>query len=70
MEHTRLSYSIIGAMEALSFCRQRIYDEINAGRLTTFTLGKRRRFISAKAIDQYIQEREAETKAPTRKKAG
>ena len=38
---------------------QTVYNEINAGRLKTFRIGKRR-FVSEEALIKYIKDREAE----------
>ncbi len=46
--------------EALGFGHQKLYDEINAGRLKTYKVG-RRRYASEEAIRQYIRDREAES---------
>jgi hypothetical protein len=51
--------SIEDTMEALGLGRQKLYDEINSGRLRTFHVG-RRRFASDEAIREYVRDREAE----------
>lgn len=56
---TRLSLSIPEAMQATSLGRNSIFDEIKAGRLRSFTVG-RRRLVSEKAIRDWIADREAE----------
>ncbi len=43
-------------------CRQSIYNEINAGRLRSFKVGKSRR-ITEQAEQEWIREREAEAGA-------
>ena len=56
-----ISHSIPGAQKRLQFgSRQTIYNEINAGRLRSYKVG-RRRFISEEACVDYIRAREAET---------
>ena len=45
--------------EILRQSHQTIYNEINAGRLETFKVGKRR-YVSEKALRKYIKDREAE----------
>jgi excisionase family DNA binding protein len=59
INYQRLSYSITQAMEALGLSRQTLYNEINAGRLRTYSVGSRR-FISHEAITTWIRNREAE----------
>lgn len=51
--------SIDAATEVMGLSRPTIYREIQAGRLRTFHVG-RRRYISADAIREYIAAREAE----------
>ena len=56
-----LAHSISAATKRLGFgSRQTTYHEINAGRLRSYTVG-RRRFISEDALLAYIRAREAET---------
>lgn len=57
---TKLSYSIEDATELLNISRVMIYREINAGRIKTFNVG-RRRFISHRAMEEYIADREKES---------
>lgn len=57
MRHT---YTIPEAIEALRTSRNTLYQEIAAGRLRTYAVG-RRRYISAEAIREYIAAREAES---------
>ena len=54
-----LTYSIEEAMKELNISRQIIYNEVNSGRLKTYTIG-RRRFISRDAIAAFIRDREKE----------
>ena len=49
--------------EVLNTSRATVYDEINAGRLRSFTIG-RRRYVSREAIADYIREREGEADLP------
>lgn len=53
------TYSITEAEKALGFSHAKMYEEINSARIKTYRVG-RRRFISAKAIQDYIADREAE----------
>jgi len=46
-------------MEVTGLGRNSIYEEINAGRLLSFRVG-RRRFVSEQAILNWIADREAE----------
>lgn len=54
------TYSIPEAEKALGFSHAKMYEEINAKRIKTYRVG-RRRFISAQAINNYISDREAES---------
>jgi excisionase family DNA binding protein len=54
-----LALSIPEALDALGISRQTLYDEINAHRLRTYRVG-RRRFVSRAALLDWIQEREQE----------
>lgn len=56
----RLGYSIREVEQALHLSHQTVYNEINAGRLKTYRVG-RRRFISHDALHQYVWDREQET---------
>ena len=55
----RLAHPIPNAMEVTGLGRNSIYEEINAGRLLSFRVG-RRRFVSEQAILNWIADREAE----------
>ncbi len=52
--HTKPRYPIPDLIELLSIGRGTLYAEINAGRLETYTIGKRR-FASPEAVDQYVE---------------
>ena len=54
--HT-FSMSITDAAKALNVSRPTIYKEIQAGRLHTFTIG-RRRLVSPEALREYVKARE------------
>ena len=58
-ETPSLALPIAKAMEATGLGRNSIYEEINAGRLRSFRVG-RRRLVSEKAILDWIADREAE----------
>ncbi len=58
---TKISYSIPEACLVLGICKDTLYDEINSGRIKTFKVGQRRRFISHEAMQQFIRDREAAT---------
>ncbi len=58
---TVLTYSINDAIDALNLSRQSVYNEINANRLKTYRVG-RRRFISAEALSEWVRGREAEAR--------
>ena len=58
----KLVYSITEVMETLRLSRQTVYNEINSGRLRTFNVG-RRRMVSAEALRDWVQAREAEATA-------
>lgn len=55
----KLAFSIEEAMAGLDLSRQKLYNEINAGRLRTYRVGKRR-LVSRQAILDYIAARERE----------
>ena len=56
-----ITHSVAAATKRLNFgSRQTTYGEINAGRLLSYKVG-RRRFISEEACVKYIRAREAET---------
>jgi len=57
-----LTYSIDEACKALKVSKPTLYEEINAGRLRSYLVG-RRRLISAKAAREWIAARERETAA-------
>jgi len=61
MDHT---YTIPEAIERLRVSRNTLYDEIAAGRLRTYRIG-RRRYVSAEALQDYIRGREAESQDNT-----
>lgn len=63
MQHapTKIGYSIAEICTILGVCRDTVYNEINAGRLKTFKVGPRRRFVSQDALQDYVKQREAET---------
>ncbi|MET0025671.1 MAG: helix-turn-helix domain-containing protein [Sedimenticola sp.] len=45
--------SIPEVMDAMGVCRQTVYNEINAGRLKSFKIGKRR-LVSPRALDDWV----------------
>ncbi len=66
IEHDQLAYSVTKTAKLLGMSRQTIYVEINAGRLKSFLHGKRRRSITAMAINEWLYEREQESNPQTR----
>ena len=57
-----LTHTISGTKERLEFgSRQTVYNEINAGRLESYKVG-RRRFVSEEACVKYVRAREAEAR--------
>ena len=54
-----ITNSIQEAAKILGLSRQSVYNELNAGRLKSYKVGKRR-FISSQALSQYVRDREAE----------
>ena len=53
-------HTIPGTKNRLQFgSRQTVYNEINAGRLRSYKVG-RRRFVSEEACVEYVRAREAE----------
>ena len=62
MENTataKLAYSMEETMQALGFSRATLYEEINANRLRTYKVRKRR-YCTHQALLDYQREREAE----------
>lgn len=57
----QLCYSIPEVSRMLGICKDTVYNEINAGRLRTFKVGPRRRFVSHDALMEFIKAREAAT---------
>ncbi len=57
----KLTYSINETIEALGLSRQTVYNEINAGRLRSFRVGKRR-LVSNDALQEWVKAREIETR--------
>jgi len=51
---TKVGYSITEAAQAAGVCRQTIYNEINAGRLATFKVG-RRRFVRPETLSAWAK---------------
>lgn len=62
LDPPHLANSIERARKELGVSKQKLYDEINQGRLKSFTVG-RRRLISTESLKEYIREREAESEA-------
>lgn len=60
MQNLKVAYSITEAERALGLSHQSVYNELNAGRLRSFKIG-RRRFITEEALRDYVSEREAES---------
>ncbi len=60
--HTKPRYSINDLLTLLSIGRARLYADINAGKLATYKIGKRR-FAEPEAIDLYVEtcKQEAQT---------
>lgn len=58
------TYTIAEARALLRIGHQTIYNELNAGRLGSYTVG-RRRYITGDSILAYIRAREAESVAPS-----
>lgn len=59
MNQQRPAYSIAQFADAFGVCRTTVYEEINSGRLASYQLG-RRRFISARAAEEWQRRLEAE----------
>jgi len=59
MRLERISYTLLQVEDILNLSHQAIYNEINAGRLRTFKIG-RRRFVSGDALIQFVKDREKE----------
>ncbi len=54
------AHTLEQAAEALGVSRRTVYVEIGAGRLQSFTIG-RRRLISDEALHRYVEARERES---------
>ena len=61
MNHCKPAYAIKEVESLLGFSHAKLYQEIATHRILTYNVGKRR-FVSARALDQYILDREAEAK--------
>ena len=57
-----ITYTVNELGGVLKLSKQSLYDEINAGRLRSFK-AHGRRLVSATAVSEYIEAREAETLA-------
>ncbi|MET0085777.1 MAG: helix-turn-helix domain-containing protein [Sedimenticola sp.] len=53
----KAGYSIPEVMDAMGVCRQTVYNEINAGRLKSFKIGKRR-LVSPRALGEWVNRLE------------
>ena len=60
MTNTKPAYSIAQFCDAFGICRTTCYEEINSGRLASYQLG-RRRFISARAAQEWQRRLEGQT---------
>lgn len=56
-EQPRVGLSIPDVMQQTGLCRQTIYNEINAGRLKSYRVG-RRRLISSRALEEWVTKLE------------
>ena len=54
-QHTKPRYSINDLLALLSIGRARLYADINAGKLATYRIGKRR-FADPDALDRYVEQ--------------
>ena len=60
----RVALSVPEVSRSLGVSIPQLYKEINAGKLLTFTIGKRR-FVSHQALERYIEAREAQSVPPS-----
>ena len=58
-----LAYDVAAAGRIAGLGRSTLYEEITAGRLRSFTVG-RRRLVSHDALTAWVRDREAEATAP------
>ena len=58
MNHEKPTYTIREAEQLLNLSHAKLYEQIGAHSLRTYTVG-RRRFVSADAIEQFVLDREA-----------
>lgn len=56
----KLGYSVPEFARMIGVCVDTVYKEINAHKLKSFKIGKRR-IISPEAAKEYVKQREAET---------
>lgn len=59
----KVGYSIADVCKILGVCRDTVYREINSGKLKTFKVGARRRFVSKDALKDFVKRCEADTAA-------
>ncbi len=55
MHHYKPRYSISDLIDLLSIGRGTLYAEIKAGKLKTYTIGKRR-FVDPRDLDEYVEK--------------
>lgn len=60
----RIAYSIDDVIHLVGLSRQTVYNEINRGRLKTFTVGKRR-LVSPDALSGWIARLEQDAPPPS-----
>jgi len=65
---SQLAHTIDDALDALRVSRATLYREIQAGRVRTYKIGTRR-YISDKALREYVADREAEAATVERRSA-
>lgn len=53
------AFDVTEAMQILGISRQTLYDLLNSGELRSFILGRRRRKISRRALEEYIAKAES-----------
>jgi excisionase family DNA binding protein len=53
--HSKPRYSINDLLSLLNIGRAHLYADINAGKLSTYKIGKRR-FAKPEALDKYVEE--------------
>ncbi len=66
----KLAYTVKELTHLLGMCRESVYVEFRSGRLESFLVPKRKRRVSARALQAWVDAREAAMPGATKRKAG